>query len=383
MTSTTSDTPALPRPRAADDDRLRGRFVFLDGLRGITAVAIALFHFNNQWFSPTHRDFSALLPAPVLAVWSRLDLGVELFFVISGFVMAHSLWARRVTLPFIGNFILRFMARLSPPYWVVLFATMGWPYLVFPTLMAGFFDQFGGWTGLLINMFYLPDVLGRPRMVPVAWTVFLEVQFYLAFIALLWLGDLCGRRSAKLGRAVLAASFALVALASAVHWFRTGANDFSGRWWTFAIGSIIYAAVRRSWNAPAVLAGLALLTVVGMVRNEPHSLVVAGTCALVYVSAAFGGLKTWLGSRPLQYLGRISYSLYLVHIPVGIGMLGMIRHFGDKSATSTVTGVVAGLLMSLLVADLLHRVVEAPAARLSGWLRPGHKSEPQRPQRSP
>lgn len=354
---------------ASPDDRLRGRFLFLDGVRGIAAVLIALFHFNNQWVSPTYKEFTPLIPAPIWAVWRHLDLGVEIFFVISGFVIAHSLWGKSVSAGFVGNFIARFMTRLSPPYWAVLFVTMAWPYLVFPSLVVGFFAAFGGWTGLLINMFYLPDVLSRPRMVPVAWTVFLEVQFYLAFIGMLWLGALGDRRSPKLGHVMIALPFGVLTALSLAHWLRIGSYDFPGHWWTFASGSIVYAALRLRWRAGWIVGFVMLLTAASIGANEPRSGMVAASCAGIFLVASIGKLQTWLAWPTLQYLGRISYSLYLVHIPVGVATIATVQRFGDVSHTSLTTGVFGALLMAILVADLLNRAVEMPAARLSARMR--------------
>ena len=335
---------------------------------------MALFHFNNQYASPTYREFSALLPPVVLAVWHRLDLGVEIFFVLSGFVIAHSMAGQRVDVKYAGNFVVRRSIRLDPPYWLILFITMAWPYLVFPTLVVGFFEQYGGVKWLLINMFYLPNLLGQKCLVPVAWTLCLEVQFYLAYLLVLFAGHQVGRVWPRVRTWFIQIAFVLLTVASLVYWLRApntdGANNFFGRWWMFGAGVAIYMAVRRRWCPWRVGSALGVLLIVGIVRHEPLTITVAVTASAIYVAGELGKLRTWLGWRWLQYLGKTSYSLYLVHWMAGIGTLCIVQKFGDGSPTATVTGVVLALAVSLIAADLLNRTIEGPAARLAHRLRP-------------
>lgn len=360
--------------------RLHGRFLFLDALRGIAAVSVALFHFNNEWASPTYREFSALLPDAVLAVWHRLDLGVEIFFVLSGFVIAHSMAGQRVDLRYAGNFILRRSIRLDPPYWLILAITMLWPYLLFPTLVSpplmdpGFFEKFGGVKWFVINMFYLPNLLGQKTLVSVAWTLCLEVQFYLAYLTVLFLGHAAGNVWPHFRTRLIQVVFAILTLTSVAYWFTApntnATNTFIGRWWMFGSGVFIYMALRRHWSAWRAALALALLIATAITRHEPLAIAVAATAGVIYFVGVRGKLQSWLSWRWLQYLGRVSYSLYLVHWMVGIATLTAIQKFGDSSPTALTTGVVMALAMSLIAADLLNRTIEGPAARLAHRLRP-------------
>jgi peptidoglycan/LPS O-acetylase OafA/YrhL len=360
-----------PVPKT-NDAKAGGRFAFLDALRGIAAVAVMLFHFNNEWVSPIHRQFAALLPDWVLIIWRHLDLGVEVFFVLSGFVIAHSLSSQRVDLRYAANFLLRRMVRLAPPYWVMIALLMGAPYLLYPTLIDGFFERFGGWRGIFVNMFYLPDILGPYRIVPVAWTLCLEVQFYLALLGLYlvgdWLNHLAFDAQRTSIRVLSAMPFAILTLASLAAWFLIPRNVFLDRWWMFAGGVAVHMAMRdraRHWPL-ALMLGVALL---GAILGEPRSVAVALTCSAIFVASKGEGLRTWLNWGWLQYLGRISYSLYLVHLAFGVAAIGLAQRVADGSTISIVTAFAAGILASLIAADLLYRFVEAPSARLSGRLR--------------
>jgi peptidoglycan/LPS O-acetylase OafA/YrhL len=80
------------------------------------AVAVMLFHFFYQWVSPIHDSLVAILPAGIEFVLTHADIGADVFFVVSGFVIAHSLFGVTVTPKYAGTFIFRRSLRLDPPY---------------------------------------------------------------------------------------------------------------------------------------------------------------------------------------------------------------------------------------------------------------------------
>ncbi|RYG67778.1 acyltransferase, partial [bacterium] len=206
----------------------------------------AVFHFQHPWQAA---DIQPQLDA-TLPHWARvhahfLEYGVEIFFVLSGFVIAHSLWGQRITPRFAGNFALRRSLRLDPPYWVMILFCMFWPYLVFPTKLEGFFARFDGWRGIVVNALYLPDIIWwrdalgwiaqrlpnsawwqsvlpivwHDRIVGVAWTLCLEVQFYLAYIVLLAVAQQLIRRLGRHGPVAAGIVFGVLVLYSMSRWF--------------------------------------------------------------------------------------------------------------------------------------------------------------------
>src|SRR5208282_311558 len=91
------------------------RFLLVDALRGIAAMSVVVFHLAEGH----HVDqFMTVAPVWLITVIEHGDLGVAIFFVLSGFVIAHSLYGRNVTLSLAGRFMLRRSLRLDPPYWV-------------------------------------------------------------------------------------------------------------------------------------------------------------------------------------------------------------------------------------------------------------------------
>src|SRR4030095_167086 len=93
------------------------RFRTIDGLRGLAALTVVIFHLHGQvaW---TARDW---LPRGLAAVMERSFAGVDVFFVISGFVIAYSVREGSYTWNYLTRFAARRAIRLDPPYWFAIF----------------------------------------------------------------------------------------------------------------------------------------------------------------------------------------------------------------------------------------------------------------------
>ena len=160
-----------PARGVVDSPRTPQRFAFVDALRGISALWIVIFHaFSSQYLD----GLELMLPE-----WSRGVIhigyvGVTVFFVLSGFVIAHSFDRRRVDAPSIGWFMIRRSVRLDPPYWASIAITLAVARRALPSAAA-----------LLAHMFYLQDLLRMKPVSPIYWTLCLEIQFYLVFALLL------------------------------------------------------------------------------------------------------------------------------------------------------------------------------------------------------
>ncbi len=213
----------------------------------------------------------------------------------------------------------------------------------------------------------------RGRFWTFSWTLCLEVQFYLTFLFILVFGHhvglLPGPRRAALRRTVVTVAVAAVGVWSLIHSVRQPSSDFAGWSWTFFLGVAVYAGLTRGIPAAAVVAPLAVLAAWFAALRNLDGLVSIATAAAIYAAGASGRLSTLLARRPLLYLGRISYSLYLLHMVLGMNLLFLL-------APTRLGGIAGGwfalglaIAISLCGADLLHRIVEAPSNRLSRRLK--------------
>jgi hypothetical protein len=335
---------------------------------------VILFHFFNHWVSPIHDSLAAILPRGAQVILEHADLGVEVFFVLSGFVIAHSLMGKSITPRYAGNFILRRSLRLDPAYWVVIAVSLALPYLLFPEYTRNLYTGIGGTTGVIVNMFYLPDVLWRPRILGVAWTLCLEVQFYLVFLFVLALvhGVRAGLRSrfvwlpTALGKTI----FALLLAYSVHRWINLGKNDFGGRWFMFFTGVLSYWTLAGKVDRRIFIGYLSLIFGLTIAHCELRTGTVLFTAVIIYAAAHTGSLQIWLGGKAFQYLGRISYCLYLVHMTIGVTVIRLVMQFDRGSNATVFLALATAVVVSILLADLLNRLVEAPAMRLSNRLKP-------------
>jgi peptidoglycan/LPS O-acetylase OafA/YrhL len=346
-----------------------GRFLALDGLRGIAALAVLVFHMF--WNSASADVLQAWLPGAVTSTTGFLRSGVAIFFVISGFVIAHTTASMR-TLSEGGRFALRRQVRLDPPYYMVLALVLVIEFG--QSLVPGLVPRTFTPLDVLVNMLYLQDILGVPSILAVAWTLCLEVQFYLVVVILaITAARLAG--SDLVRRHVVVWSATALGLVSLALPFVgiSGGPWVIGVWWMFAVGMMLawYAEgtvrLRFVASAFAVLVAWALLLQLVVGRADPWGgeWFAIATGLFIAVVVARGSLARSPG-RLLLYFGRISYPLYLVHLPVIAVLAGAgFKFFGDQPVTQLLIIAFAGVA-SIGVAELLHRWVEVPAI---GWSR--------------
>ena len=354
---------SVATPRTPIDRFDGGRLVFLDALRGIAALAVAWFHFYR--LTPLYHTLDPVVPAPLETALKLGFVGVDIFFVLSGFVIAYSVREARITPRFLGRFALRRSIRLDPPYWITiaiaiaLTAAWGW--------MTGTPADLPSVREVLAHMAYLQNILGYRNIVSVFWTLAYEVQFYLVLVILLGLAQL-GARSAnasvrRMTAPVLFVPLAVISLVLLATETMTW-GWFIDWWYAFFLGAVTFWAlagrVRMAWWGVLFAATLA-----AALRNgDVQPFVVLATAAAILGVGLAGRLRSWLNVRPLQFLGRISYSVYLVHfLGATVIKLGMSRIGG--SVAGALLLFVAANVVSILAAWLMYRLVEAPSLRLT------------------
>ncbi|MDI2130243.1 acyltransferase family protein [Yinghuangia seranimata] len=167
-----ASAPGVARPRG-------GRIPVLDGLRFVAASSVVLFHLSTMIFPWGDHRPSENLWTPYYQATSYGWLGVELFFMISGFVICMSSWGRSI-----GQFLVSRATRLYPAYW---FAVLLTSLVVF--LVAGGIGSRspGGWD-IVANLTMFQEPLGSVDVDSVYWTLWVEMRFYLIFSIVVFMG---------------------------------------------------------------------------------------------------------------------------------------------------------------------------------------------------
>ncbi|MEQ1851326.1 MAG: acyltransferase [Chthoniobacteraceae bacterium] len=350
------------------------RMAFLDGLRGIACVSVLLCHLFVPEISAISESLKAVVPAFLPALLRHGDLGVEVFFVLSGFVIAYSLRNHRINGSLAWRFAVRRSIRLDPPYLFTLVLAIGVWALVLTDSFNEVGEKFEGVPGLLANAFYLQDILRYPAVFSVAWTLCLEIQFYLAFVLLAgaaqWLGNrLPGRASPDAGKASPFAALVIfmpLGLLSVAMWYLgLAAFTFPGTWFRFFLGVLVFWAIERRVPRLALYGFAALLLILSISTGDLRGGVAMVTAGVIFVAGVRGYLTRWLSGRLWQYLGRISYSLYLLHIVVGIPFINWIWTMAPQSSALALVLFPTTIGVSVAFAHLFHAFFERPSLALS------------------
>jgi peptidoglycan/LPS O-acetylase OafA/YrhL len=347
------------------------RFAFIDGLRGLAALSIVLFHI--WWYEPDPRATLEMAPQFINEALRGTRAAVQVLLVISGFVIAYTLRNSWFTVSEVWSFLGRRLVRLVPPYWVAL---------MFVLLTDLFCQEFGlpapnegqlTAVRTAAHMAFLQDVFELDPMGAGMWTLCIEMQFYV--LAILGWGvaqRLFARPVEDEPRPTstsLILVFAPLAFASLFYWRSLDSTD---PWvirfvWMFFLGMATWWTLDKTMPS-SVYVLVAVVAAVELAIDPDwryRNGVALATALAIFAAGSWGTLNSWLNYQPLQYLGRISYSLYLIHFPV----FHLIASVGWKLCDENPSPWQAFLILasavpaSIAAAQVLYYFVEAPCAR--------------------
>lgn len=349
----------------------------LDSLRGVAALVVIF----NHLFSilPAHKDIWLMQQTPLH--W-LIDgrAAVLLFFVLSGCVLA---------MPFFGGYkqdyptyALRRVTRIYLPYFVVLLVAAGL-YALTVQPGGGYQPDGGGWENpLTFDLFLSHLIMSGVQMKsvsldPPAWSLIIEMRISLIFPLLVLL-----MRPAR-AWLILPVAFAvgygatkLILRLDGLPTVYTGETPRAAALLTvyyipfFLVGILIakhmqdFAALMRRLPVWLHILGAAVIVLVPTALLKQHFIVselwYAGIAAyLVLCCVSFDRVKSALAWQPVAWLGKVSYSLYLIHMPVLLATLHLLHD---------VLPLYACLLIAfpamLLAAAVTYRWVEMPAIAL-------------------
>lgn len=320
------------------------RFHFIDGLRGIAALMVMLFHF----YSLINKNTGANLPLDF--VFLKGHLGVQIFFVLSGFVIAYSIRHASLDLQFGTRFFLRRSLRLDPPYWIALLT------MVFLSATSALLLKkeipFSTST-LFANIFYVQDFLGYERLLPVSWTLCIELQFYLFLVGLLILF--------KNTKGFFITLFVLSIDQSGPQVFFDRIDGlFLPYWYSFFIGCTLAWVYLQKIERKIFFIYLA-----GMLPllYNLQAWMTAFTALAIFSAIHFDTLTKWLSAPLFGYFGSRSYSLYLIHWLVGMKGLDIASRWLPGLPAPLL--FLAAALLTLLGTELFYRKIERPSLELS------------------
>lgn len=356
----TIDLSAVPTPVTG-----RQRLAFADAVRGLAAFWVVLFHLSVAGHL---NGLGTLLPEWLRSsLFDNGHLGVAVFFVLSGFVMALNVVDANVDDRFATRFIARRFVRLTPPYYVAILVALA--YLFVRSRLTGDALHVPNGPELLAHALYLQGLAAIPDINPVFWTLCVEVQFYAAFALLVRVAD-GGVWPATRAGLLLTTGTACLLWPLGVIDGPLWPGNFMPYWYCFAAGALACWGWQVGGSALTMALGFnALLWSVALLSRESYALVAAVTTSLLLFSALRGRMNRWLDLRWAQFLGLISYSLYLLHNHVIGTSYFLARRLLAPGLATELLALALALTVSILAAWIMYRLVERPSIDWSRRIR--------------
>lgn len=318
----------------------RTRYRELDALRGIAALAVLLYHYttryNELFIHKTQMFFEV----------SYGYLGVQLFFVISGFVIFLTVENAKTS----TEFVLKRFSRLYPVYWVSIIITF---------VVVSVWGLEGRGVSLLdagLNFLMFHGYFLVPNVDNVYWTLKVELTFYFWMFLLLITKKHNSIELISLVWIVLAFLYNFLSFPFAGYLKSVLLFDYG---YLFIAGMIFYRIQKYgdSWFRYFIL-GLSFSFHIWITSSLISIFIIGGVFGIFYLFIK-DKLK-YIAIAPLVYLGGISYPLYLVHQNIGYVIINNNYSLGSNNYFLI---ILIPLISSILIADLLHRIVEIPCQK--------------------
>ncbi|MEU9476327.1 acyltransferase [Streptomyces sp. NPDC048191] len=351
---TLAAVPVPPPTGTAPGSSPRSRLSALDGLRLVAALMVCLYHYAGRggtvsasWHGNPAHLFPTLSRAAVYG-----SLGVQFFFVISGFVICMSSWGRTL-----GDFFRSRVARLYPAYWVALVlvtgASLALPVVVHPVRL----DEF------LVNLTMLQQPMGATRVLGVCWTLWVELRFYALFALLVVARGVTYRRVV-----LFAAGWTLAAVLCHSSGNALLNQVVMPEYAPFFVGGLALYLIHRfggdllAWGVVAMSWLLAQSEATRGLwgahpHRDPYVVVLIVTVAFAAVAAVALGRPRWARGRWLVTAGALTYPFYLIHEHLGWFVIRVLHRGLGLPAWPTLVVTVLGMLG---LAWLIHRLAERP-----------------------
>jgi len=331
----------------------RGRIIELDALRALAAINLMFFHFTHVYAVKYgyRGELGFCLPYG--------KYGVQLFFMLSGFVNTLTLARKRRA----GDFLVNRILRIYPSFWIVV----GLNVVLFAVAPISLGSFSTGQTAA--NLTALPNLFGFETMEPVTWTIQVELLFYGVVLLMFVSGSLDRPWRPIMGMLVLSA----VARWASDTVYLQDPQSLTLAWLQFirqllildyiplfAIGMLLHQIYIREGQRWVNVVGVVLSAVVfHAIDRHDHNPMVTVMFIGLLTAAAYGKLPV-LRLRFFVFISTISYALYLMHNNLGCVVIYHVNRAGCSPFFSMVLAIA---LMTGLAAVYTYRF-EQPLTRL-------------------
>ncbi|MES2026979.1 MAG: acyltransferase [Pseudomonadota bacterium] len=334
------------------------RMPCVDALKAVACLLIVLHHL--AFYGPMSDIAYPLMPTVIDLFYQYGRMAVQAFFVIAGFLLAAKFapdGATSLTHP-IRAIYQRYL-RLVIPYLVALVFAILCAALAREWMTSDSIPDAPSLAQLLPHIFLLQDLMDQEALSAGVWYVAIDLQLFAVAALLLWLGGKVEVHYPKL-RIIGPLFIALLTFASLFVFNRNTGLDETALYFfgSYGLGSLAYWASRRPLGM-MWLAALGLVVVAALLFDFRGRILVAGCVMLMLgVARQLGVLERWQMPGFLTYLGRISYSVFLIHFPLCMIVNAVFFHFFPQEPIVNVIGMLIALCVSIIGGALLFKWVE-------------------------
>lgn len=326
----------------------------IDALKGIASQLIVLHHLAA--YGPLAAAALLVMPGTIGWFYDYARIAVQVFLVIGGFLAARGLSSEgqalaRSPLALIWKRYLRLaIPYLSAIGLAIVCAAIANQWMDDESIPAR--ASFRQW---LAHAFLLQSLLDFDSLSAGVWYIAIDFQLFALMALLLWLGRI----------RFLAPALVLTVAIASLFWFNRDASW--NNWALYFFGS--YGLGAAAWWASdrkqmsAWLGVIATITIAALVFDFRLRIALALAVALALgFSRRSGRLEHWPNVKPLAFLGKISYSVFLVHFPICLLTNALFVRFGFSTPTAAIFGMLAAWTASIAGGTLFYRWIESPIA---------------------
>lgn len=368
----------------------------IDGLRFCAIMPVVLWHLNSRaWraFSARSDGNEGQALFETLNRWLGAKTGVELFFVISGFILAMPfLRASREGRPgpSLKAFYLRRLTRLEPPYILATLAAFLFLFFTMSDAAKAMFAANNGYTlfdSLAASLLYVHGSLLKnlPEIIPVAWSLEIEFQFYILAPLIFYVFLVIKSNSLRSLIGILLMSILVLSINLIQEEIGSAIRFLLFRYLHFFILGVVICHIflaknllsntlvkTITWDFLFLLALVTLMATETLMtdyrRQTPVFLELFRLLALgVLFFSAFSGrvVSKLLSSAPVSLIGGMCYSIYLIHLPLQQVIVPKLVALVSAEYYWVALGAVVAICLplTLLVSLLFYLLVERPCMR--------------------
>ena len=317
----------------------------LNSIRAIAALSVCFYHFTNGALP------KVVIPA-VKPLFSQGRLGVDVFFVLSGFIIPYSLLGKSHHISGLATYFKKRLIRINPPAYAAMLLTLGQGIFtdIFIHHNREYINQLT--VGKIINniLFTVPFT-DYHWITGIFWTLAIEFQFYI-FIGLCF--------SLMFEHRHVGWFIGGYLIAQALQYVPALANDSFFQYSSlFALGGVALLWQQQRLSKLAYL-GLILLFTSLAYFHLGHYGAATGLATMLAITL----VKTRIPG--LDFLGRISYSFYLLHLLIGTSSeFVLIKIISPTTVAHKLLITALAITLAIVVAAVFHRFVEQPFMRLA------------------